>query len=352
MITPSPNSQTGNCSWIDLVCQAKATTPCSCTSLPPSDCNFGQKRDVTIAPACTRGQYGNCVLQSTCIVDTCGGLGTPVCGCNYSACLFVTSASGTYEGCFAPNSDTFRMLVNYPNVTVSGVLPANCTQTAPAAPAPAPSSNCTSCQQATIIQNCRNTISGTDQINSAMTAFNQNQSDVRNSIDNETGTYLGRHFSLSSTVCATPTLRPDNSMDLSVVVNFIPNENVLTPTKDHQRVFCPCVKKLVTTLGKFQDSEAANSDCTWNSFDAGQNQASTGNSQNNTLNVQKSKRGLLQSETSGNSYLVSVNFPAAAVNRVYSGSGPGTTNANFGIVSQCGLMLLLAAMVAASLLGL
>jgi len=160
-----------------------------------------------------------------------------------------------------------------------------------------------------------------DQINLAIKTFLDVQLQIQNSIDNVTGCMLGQHFSLSIVVVATPSYLPDQSLDLTSIVNFHPLTNVLTPTKDHKRVFCPCVKKFLTKLANFSDSDVQNQDCEWaDEIDASPDQK-----------VLSPKRGLLQSNPSANTASATINFPPAAVRRVV-GSGtisPTTAGGNF-----------------------
>jgi len=160
------------------------------------------------------------------------------------------------------------------------------------------------------------------QINLAIQTFIDVQLEIQNSIDNVTGCMLGQHFSVSVVVVAQPSLRADESLDLTSIVSFHPLQNVLKPTKEHKRVFCPCVKKFITKLAGFGDDDVRDKDCEWaDEIDP------TGHK------VIGQKRALLQSNSGSgsNTGSVTMNFPPAAVRRVLGSVtfSPSTANGNF-----------------------
>lgn len=166
-------------------------------------------------------------------------------------------------------------------------------------PITAPAPECQSCR---VVDKCKNTISKETQINTAIEYFVKIQSQIRSSIDSATGCTLGKHFSVSIIVVGTPSLRTDGSLDLTVVCNFIPLENVIAPTKEHQRVYCPAIKGLLTKLANFNDSDSEKSSCDWKNYAH-----------------ESKKRGLLQaSSESSTTFTVATNFPKSAVDRVYA----------------------------------
>jgi hypothetical protein len=198
--------------------------------------------------------------------------------------------------------------MDYPQVEVTSFQPDYCVQQTE--PVPAPPTDCYSCH---VVDSCKQSISNQEQITVASQTFLETQTEVQNSIDNETGCMLGQHFSLSVVVVATPSVRDDQSMDLNCVVNFHPLQKVLQPTKDHKRVYCPCVKKYLTKLAKFNDVDVQNADCQW---------GRDNNNQNNQ-GQQGQKRGLSQASAGSsnwNSDIMTLNFPAAAVKRVFAGA--------------------------------
>jgi len=296
------------CYWSKALCQEKSLTPCTCDDVGPTPCAFGLKRDWSIEPTCLRGVYGNCILQSTCIPDTCGGQQTTPCQCDYSECIYVSagntsaahnvfwnfnsgfenSTSDRYEGCFAPNSDTFKTLVDFPVVKIIASPPDYCVSQIP--PTSPTSPDCESCK---ILENCRNLISNQIQMTVALDTFINDQQNIWNSVDKVTGSALGKHFSVSMIVIAIPSLRYDESLDLTVVVNFNPISNVIAPTKDHLRVFCPSIKKFLSKLANFNESDSDSSDCQWNQVVHGV-------------------------PTQYSTFTSSVNFPSTAVKRVFA----------------------------------
>jgi hypothetical protein len=133
---------------------------------------------------------------------------------------------------------------------------------------------------------------------------------------------------------AVPRVREDNSMDLTCTVNFYPQQNILTPTEDHKRVFGTCVKAYLTKLGGFQDSDTEHSTCQWGDM---------GNE----------KRGVQQSGSSSSTattYTATLNIPADAVARVYGGNGTLTFTANSDSSMMKSLVMLVATAIAGLLL--
>jgi hypothetical protein len=200
-----------------------------------------------------------------------------------------------------------------PSVEISSVLPEFCGR-----PVPPKNPNCYSCN---IIEKVKAKMADKDQINLAIKTFLDVQLEVQSSIDNITGSMLGQHFSLSVVVVAQPSLRADESLDLTSIVSFHPLQNVLKPTKEHKRVFCPCVKKFITKLAGFGDDDVRDKDCAW------------ADEVDTTGKVIGQKRALLQSNsgTGSNTGSVTMNFPPAAVRRVLGSVtfSPSTANANF-----------------------
>jgi len=192
--------------------------------------------------------------------------------------------------------------MDYPDVEMTSFKPDYCAQ-----PIPPPPQDCYSCK---VVDQCKTRISDKQQINVAIKSFVDTQAVVQNSIDEDTGCMLGQHFSLSMVVVATPSVREDESLDLTSVVNFHPIQKVRKPTKDHKRVFCPCVKKFFAKLAKFNDTDIERADCQWGGDMQG--------------NQQGGKRGLLQAPAGSNADTVTLNFPSAAVKRVFSGDSSTT----------------------------
>jgi hypothetical protein len=188
--------------------------------------------------------------------------------------------------------------MDLPDVEISSVLPDFCGKPMP------PKTECYSC---TVVEKVKSQMTDKKTVDLAIKTFIDVQMDIQHSIDNVTGCMLGHHFSLSIVVVATPSLREDESLDLSSVVSFHPLQNVLKPTKDHKRVFCPCVKKFLTKLANFSDSDVQNQYCEW-------------------ADEMGTKRSLLQSGSGSNSMQVSLNFPSNAVKRVFASEGNFTKN--------------------------
>jgi len=256
--------------------------------------------------------------------DTCGDYGKSSCQCDYDNCQHLSVAAGIavgvsshvaglgvdaiadtvvglgYQGCFSPLSDAYRTLAEVPGVNLLSSAPDSCggsspPSSPPSTPAPAPVPEDT----LKILAAVQVAISDRNRIQAAVNAFVGAQAELRNVIDVKTGTMLANHFSLSPILASAPNIRVDGSLDLEVLVNFQPLENILTPSGDHLRVFCPCVQSFLATLTGLNVSDA--SDCQWGDI--------FGNSK---------KRAVLQT-TSGsqNTYTSSANFPSESVQSNY-----------------------------------
>jgi hypothetical protein len=205
-----------------------------------------------------------------------------------------------------------------PDIQLFSSAPSSCNQTTqPAQPAPEP----TNCKCA-IIERCSRTISDQTQITNAHQVLAESQTVLFTEIDNQTGTMLGRHFTLSIIVLSTPTVHDDYSMDLTVIIIFVPRERIYNATQDHQRVFCPCVKRFLSKLANFDENITQNASCNWNTF------SSNDNSINSPPVISgKTKRGV-QQDTSmpviagGNIYTATLTFPGDAVRRIFGTAAP------------------------------
>jgi hypothetical protein len=205
-----------------------------------------------------------------------------------------------------------------PDIQLFSSAPNSCAQSASAQPAPE-SANC----KCAIVERCSRTISNQTQITNANQALLDSQTLLLTSIDNQTGSMLGRHFSLLMIVLSTPTVRDDYSMDLTVLVNFVSRERIYIASKDHQRVFCPCVKRFVSKLANFDENITQNADCNWKAY------LSNSNTTNSPPVISgKSKRGVLQQAATlspfagGNTYTATLTFPGDAVQRLFGTSAP------------------------------
>jgi hypothetical protein len=232
------------------------------------------------------------------------------------------NSSRRFEGCFAPNSDTFKTLVDFPGVQIIAATPSSCSPPiiSPTVPATPPSSPI--CDEAcSIIEKCKRVISNQNQMAAAVNEFVEEQNKIRNSIDKVTGVALGKHFSLSVIVLGVPSLNPDYSMEMTAVVNFNPIAHVYTPTTDHQRVFCPAVKKFLTKLAKFSNAEIDTSSCNWNELAPPTQQAQGSYSKSQSTQPQPQQSSSSSSyykRPSYNSYTASVKYPSKAVRRVFA----------------------------------
>jgi len=204
-----------------------------------------------------------------------------------------------YEGCYSPNSDTVKTLLELPETQVYTSKPgAACDHPAPG------------CQLCQVAQKIKSKISDYNQINGAVAAFTKSQNAI--SIDNQTGAALGKQFVLSVIAVATPSLNPNSGvLSITLVVVFTPTENVVSPTKDHQRVYCPAIVTLCTKLGGFDEADAKNSSCEWMNYAP-----------------ESQKRALPQgsSNEAAPTYTVTTVFPKSAVDRVYSSTASTSSN--------------------------
>jgi len=331
----------GQCNWTQLSCTDKTTT-CDCSNLPPTQCPCGTKRDNSESPVCIGESDGSCMLQSQCQNDTCGGIGTTLCQCDFTNCVFVSfgksnaTASGQsnnsltvsttgWEGCFSASSDSLRILANFPDAIIT-------------------SQNSTDlCDQNNTQQNCdqncllagliRKQISDNSKISMANTRLTELQSDLRNSIDNQTGYMLGRDFRLTLLAVGIPPLRQDNSLDLNMIVYFQQMGNVQKPTQEHLRVYYQTFLGFISNLGNFTD--ANNWQYNWNTLNnytsnlssaQPQNQNQNQNQNNVQMNGQPGNDQNNVQMTQGpsasddNTYILSINVPSQTVQSAFTQS--------------------------------
>lgn len=333
---------------------------CNCDNIAPTDCSYGLMRDNTESPVCIGGTDGSCLLQSQCQNDTCGGIGTSICNCDFANCVFVSfgmNGSATtsdqsntsmimsttgWEGCFSRSSDSLKILGNFPNAVITSQISSDdCNQ-----------NSTQSCDQnCMLVTMIRKAVSDSSKNQQATTKIAELQSELRNSIDNQTGYMLGRDFHASLVAIGVPPLRQDNSLEINLIIFFQQLGQVQQPTQDHLRVYYQTILALISDLGNFTTSDTNNWQYTWNSLAnySQMNFNQTQNGQNNQMNQ--------GSSFDGNNYILTLTVPTQSVQQALtqsrrdgSGSGTGTVSWNNSAQSAHTPVMLLMSFVMAFLL--
>jgi len=166
---------------------------------------------------------------------------------------------GFFGGCYAPNSDVVRYILDVESeVTILGSSPNTCSSGSQSA-------NTSDCDSCVLLENCRNQITD-DRIDQALLVLNRDLQNTSQGIDNVTGSYLARQFNVSILTVGSPKIRQDQSMDIKLLVHFVPLETCSTPSKEHLRVYCSSIKKFVFGLvEQLDDVNMTNTtaDCSW-----------------------------------------------------------------------------------------
>jgi len=160
-----------------------------------------------------------------------------------------------------------------------------------------------------MVDGTRSRIFDKTSLTDAINALDQEQQRLRESCDNVTGAMLARHFELSVLVVGKPRVRQDtNSTDISLVTYFSPLESVTTPTDNHLRMFCSCLRVFVAVLLDLDETNNAtnSTNCEWDEVD------------NNNVNSTSTNNN------NGNTYSVILNYPASLVQQNLESSNSTT----------------------------
>jgi hypothetical protein len=331
------SSSNGSCSWVGHQCAALTINgQCTCDDVPASLCPFGQNRDNSSAPSCIQSS-GLCKLQSSCVPDMCGGISKNPCTCDYSTCVYILTnysgsdntqyfdtdsqdlgSTGYFEGCFSPSSDALQALLrlDYDVEILTSAPSDNCSS----ANSTSSSQSCQNCQM--IVDRCSRRMSDQSLLLEATTQFEDDQQNSRQTIDNQTGAYLGKQFDVTIVVVGKPKIQEDNnSLDIALVTYFSPLERLQQPTDDHKRVLCNSLNVFVMTLLELNNN---NNNNTSNSTLSNSSNSST----NSTAILTNCKWEVLLGDNSvytsnGNMFTVIVNFAQAVVQQAFPPSSLG-----------------------------
>jgi len=190
-----------------------------------------------------------CIAYPPCIKDPCFGI-TDNCKCDYSKCIFASSAASNIRGCITPTADLFTSVsAEVFKAPPSTCVPSTTGDTKPPTTEP--------------VDKIGAVVNTPDKVSAAIDQLNTDLNIAKTVVDVKTGANLAAEFSVIVVAIAYPEKNTDGSVKMSVLASFLPTGAVVTKvTEDHQRIYCPIIVKLLANVGGFSISDMRNT-CTW-----------------------------------------------------------------------------------------